>query len=491
MPAYLLHRPVYNPPMQIPGYEIKRLIGQGGMATVYLAEQRSLGRQVVLKILDTSTGLTSETVERFLNEGRIIASLNHPHIITIYDIGQAGDQIFISMEYVEGGDLRDRLLRQVFAPSEAILLVEKIAAGLAAAHDNGIVHRDVKPGNILFRRDGTPLLSDFGIAKRLSNDSDLTSTGMFVGSPNYMAPEQSESGPIDGRADIYSLGVIFYEMLTGSRTYVADSVIDVILMHKRAPIPRLPAGLEQYQELLNLMMAKSRKDRFRDTRSLIYSIGQMRRKGIVRSAAHADPGADGDTTLVRADQLGTTQTTQLPALRAPLRPLQWVLLGLLILCGIGWGVLFTIEHQLEPPARPREVATTTLEVRPTRAAVMPAGTAPEQVAQALLWLARHSLDDLRLTEPPHDSAYYYFSRMLQLDPANLEARAGMLAVAARFAILAERAIANDRFEQARGYVALGLQIDPANRTLKEMREIARGDKVGFWDAVLSLLKRDD
>jgi tRNA A-37 threonylcarbamoyl transferase component Bud32 len=477
--------------MEIPGYEIKRLIGQGGMATVYLAEQRSLGRQVVLKILDTSTGIPSETVERFLNEGRLIASLNHPHIITIYDIGQAGDQIFISMEYVEGGDLKDRLLSQVFAPFEAIELVEKVAAGLAAAHDNGIVHRDVKPGNILFRRDGTPLLSDFGIAKRLSNDSDLTSTGMFVGSPNYMAPEQSESGPIDGRADIYSLGVILYEMLTGSRTYVADSVIDVILMHKRAPIPRLPAGLEQYQELLDLMMAKPRKDRFRDTRSLMHYIAQMRRNGMLGAAARSDTNFDGDATVVRAQQSGATQTTQLPVPRTRLRPLQWVLISLLILCGIGWGVLLTIERRLEPPTRPREVATTTLEVGQTSAVAMPAGTAPEQVAQALLWLGHHSLDDLRLTEPPHDNAYYYFSRMLQLDPANPAARAGMLAIAARFALLAEQAIADDRFERARGYVALGLQIDPANRTLQEMREIARADKIGFWDAVASLLKRSE
>lgn len=477
--------------MEIPGYEIKRLIGQGGMATVYLAEQRSLGRQVVLKILDTSTGIASETVERFLNEGRIIASLNHPHIITIYDIGQAGDQIFISMEYVEGGDLKDRLLNRVFAPFEAIELVEKVAAGLAAAHDNGIVHRDVKPGNILFRRDGTPLLSDFGIAKRLSNDSDLTSTGMFVGSPNYMAPEQSESGPIDGRADIYSLGVILYEMLTGSRTYVADSVIDVILMHKRAPIPRLPAALEQYQELLNLMMAKPRKDRFRDTKSLIHYIAQMRRHNVIGSATQTNGSFHGDTTLVRSDQTGATQTTQLSTPRARLRPLQWVLISLLILCGIGWGVLLTIERRLEPPIRPREVVTTELEIGASGEAAMPAGTAPEQVAQALLWLGHHALDDLRLTEPPHDNAYYYFSRMLQLDPDNAEARAGMLAVAARFAILAEQAIAEDRFERARSFVALGLQINPANHTLQEMREIAQGDKVGFWDAVVSLLKRGE
>lgn len=489
--AYFGHGPVYNSPMEIPGYEIKRLIGQGGMATVYLAEQRSLGREVVLKILDTSTGITPETVERFLNEGRIIASLNHPHIITIYDIGQAGEQIFISMEYVEGGDLKDRLLNRMFAPVEAIDIIEKVAAGLAAAHENGIVHRDVKPGNILFRRDGTPLLSDFGIAKRLSNDSDLTSTGMFVGSPNYMAPEQSESGPIDGRADIYSLGVILYEMLTGSRAYVADSVIDVILMHKKSPVPKLPAGLEQFQELLNLMMAKSRQERFRDAESLKHFLVQMRRSGLVKSKAEMTASPDFDVTEERVTPSVGTQTTVLGApARRPITRVQWLLLSMLVLCGLGWGVLLTIEHRLEPPPRMRPVMTSQLEVRAPSEPVAPAGTAPEQVAQALLWLGRHSLDDLRLTEPARDNAYYYFSRMLQIDPANVDARQGMQAIAARFAMLAEQAIAEDRFDQARGYIALGLQIDPSNRGLSEMHDIATAAKVGFWAAVASLFKHD-
>ena len=476
--------------MEIPGYEIKRLIGQGGMATAYLAEQRSLARQVVLKILDTSTGISPETVERFLNEGRIIASLNHPHIITIYDIGQAGEQIYISMEYVEGGDLKDRLLTKVFAPFEAVDIVEKVAAGLAAAHENGIVHRDVKPGNILFRRDGTPLLSDFGIAKRLSHDSDLTSTGMFVGSPNYMAPEQSESGPIDGRADLYSLGVILYEMLTGSRTYVADSVIDVILMHKKAPVPKLPVGLEQFQELINLMMAKSRKERFRDAQSLMHFLAQMRRTGLLKSSAQMAASPDIDVTAEHARNGMATQTTILAAVTSrSLRPYQWVLLAMLVLCGVGWGVLLTIEHRLAPTTLPPVVATTKLEVPPATDSPLTSDTAPEQVAQALLWLGRHSLDDLRLTEPPRDNAYYYFSRLTQIDPANADARAGMLAIATRFAMLAEHAIADDRFEQARSYIALGLQIDPSNRTLAEMRDIASDAKVGFWDALKSLFRR--
>lgn len=194
------------------------------MAKAYLAEQVFLGREVVLKVFDSNVKRSAETTESFLNEGRIIASLNHLHIITIYDIGRSDDKVYITMEFVEGGDLKTRLQQRILVPFEAINLVAKTASGLATAHENGIVHRDVKAGNILFRNDGTPLLSDFGIAKRLSVDSDLASTGMFVGSPNYMAPEQSEAGQIDGRADIYALGVMLYEMLSGMRAYVADLV---------------------------------------------------------------------------------------------------------------------------------------------------------------------------------------------------------------------------------------------------------------------------
>ena len=162
--------------MEISAYDIKSIIGQGGMAIAYLAEQKSLKRQVVLKIFDSSVNESPETVKRFLNEARIIASLNHPHIITIFDIGQSEEKAYISMEFVEGGDLKQRMMHKVFAPVEAADVVEKVAAALAAAHESGIVHRDVKPGNVLFRKDGTPLLSDFGFAKRLSGDSDLTST---------------------------------------------------------------------------------------------------------------------------------------------------------------------------------------------------------------------------------------------------------------------------------------------------------------------------
>jgi serine/threonine protein kinase len=482
--------------MEIPGYLIERQIGQGGMATAYLAEQISLGRRVVLKVLDSKVRVTTAVVERFLNEGRLIASLNHPHIITIYDIGQSDDDVFISMEYVEGGDLKERMQQLVFAPVEAVDVIAKIASGLAAAHKNGIVHRDVKPGNILFRSDGTPLLSDFGIAKRLSGNSDLTQTGMFLGSPNYMAPEQSEDGALDGRADIYVLGVIFYEMLSGQRAYLADSVIDVIVMHKKAPIPQLPLGLEHFQVLLNLMMAKDRKERFRDAPALLHFIAEMRRSGAIKSKEQMTANPDIDIT---GEHLSTVvpepPVTRVALVQRKLAMPQVLMIGLLGLCLLGWATLLTIERQMRKPSAPHVQVAVTLDSvsNDTILNLSPLGATPTpgeslQVAQALLWLAHHSLDEFRLTAPPRDNAYYYFSRLLHIDSGNVDAAVGLRKVAAQYAFLAEREIAHDRVDAAISFIRIGLQIDPQNDTLRTLAELARNPKVGFWSAITSFFE---
>ena len=191
--------------MKVSGYKIKRTIGKGGMGTVYLATQESLERDVVLKTMSLVDAEGTEFAERFLNEGRIVASLRHPHIITIYDIGATDDILYIAMEYVDGGDLKSRLDGPL-PPHVCLELLARIGGALELAHRQGIIHRDVKPANILFRRDGTPLLSDFGIAKQIKLDAELTSTGTILGSPFYMSPEQSEGRVVDGRTETKTNG---------------------------------------------------------------------------------------------------------------------------------------------------------------------------------------------------------------------------------------------------------------------------------------------
>lgn len=481
--------------MQIPGYRIEKTIGEGGMATAYLSVQESLGRLAVLKVLNTSNRDSKENVERFLNEGRIVASLNHPNIITIYDIGIAEDFMYISMEYIEGGDLRQRLKHPISA-LEALEIIKKICSGLDIAHRKGIVHRDVKPGNILFRKNGEPLLTDFGIAKRLTMEHDLTSTGVFLGSPNYMAPEQAEDGPIDGRADIYALGVIFYEMLTGQKPYRSESVIDVIVKHKQAPVPVLPEVHEKYQPLLNLMMAKKRKNRFRDASSVLHFIHQLEQVEKEKSREeHED-----DTKKQRLRQKITTsylpeQTTRRTKTR------RWLTRGLTTVMLLSASVFAVLVYLQTRPSVVVEAPDPQLQFIPQDITLFPpipahdAAPKPQagdqdidEVTKALGWLARKSLEEQRLIEPNKDNAYYYYVRLLEINPQDVQARQGLKSVAEQIAYKAEKSLADNQFEQAGRYIQIGLKIDPESATLQKLHQLTLNSQDGLIDRLKSALQ---
>jgi serine/threonine-protein kinase PpkA len=284
--------------MEIPGYQIERLIAEGGMSSVYLAVQESLGRRVAIKVL-RKFGNTQQA-ERFLHEARIIASLANRNIITIHDVGAIGDRYYIAMEYLEGGSLAERIDHGL-PPLAALGLLERMARCLDFVHRRDIVHRDIKPSNILFHADGTPKLTDFGIAKQLDADQEVTLEGSAFGSPYYLSPEQAEGRSLDGRSDIYSLGIVFFQMLTGHKPYAESSHIETIVAHLSNPIPVLPDKLARYQGLLEQMIAKSPENRVASARELVHLIRNLRTSkakrhktlaGIGGNAAQPDSSVD-------------------------------------------------------------------------------------------------------------------------------------------------------------------------------------------------------
>lgn len=249
----------------IPGYQVIRKLGHGGMADVYLGIQESLDRKVAIKVMDPSLLRDDQFAQRFIKEAQTAAKLAHPHIITIHDVGETeGERSvyqYIVMEYLEES-LSQRLRRcGCLSPLDAVDITIKIADALDYAHRQGFIHRDIKADNIMFRADGSVVLVDFGIARAVNSTTQLTRTGTSIGTPHYMSPEQCRGEKIDGRTDIYSLGVELFEMLTGEVPYKAESAAGIILKHLQDPIPKLPVELNVYQSLIDSMMSKDREKR--------------------------------------------------------------------------------------------------------------------------------------------------------------------------------------------------------------------------------------
>ncbi|MEA3640546.1 MAG: SUMF1/EgtB/PvdO family nonheme iron enzyme [Lamprobacter sp.] len=276
--------------MEIPGYTIIRELGRGGMATVYLAKQERLGRKVALKVMQPLPNTGDDFTARFIKEGRIIAQLQHPKIVTIYDFDIVDGYHYFSMEHLPNGTLSDAILKGM-SPERAVEITCGIAEALAVAHDHGVIHRDIKPQNVLFRADGTPVLTDFGIARAAGAGADMTQVtnfGMIIGSPRYMSPEQSQSKPVDARSDLYSLGVAFYEMLTKELPYQANDVVSLAMKHCSAPIPVLEGSLKRYQPILEKLLAKRPEERFGSAQELISALNSLKADGRIETEPRAD-----------------------------------------------------------------------------------------------------------------------------------------------------------------------------------------------------------
>ena len=241
----------------------------GDLSSVYLAQEDGTSERRVFKVIkhmpDTSG---NRLFDRFLQEYEIIANIHHPNVVKIYDLGIADDHAFIAMEYLAGGSLGKRLKRALGC-AEALDYARQIALALGAIHAAGILHRDLKPANVMFRDDDTVALIDFGLAKQMKLEAAITGTGQIFGTPYYMSPEQGHADPVDERSDIYSLGCIFYEMLTGKRPFVADSPMAVIYQHTHAPRPVLVDQFDTLQPVLDRMLAVDPNERFQSVAELV------------------------------------------------------------------------------------------------------------------------------------------------------------------------------------------------------------------------------
>jgi len=256
-------------------YELVRELHASNIATVWLARDPEDGSEVALKVIHYVPDAGGDSLfDRFLQEYAIVAALEHPNIVRIVDLGVADDQAFLVMEYLSNGSLAERL-SQPLEPGAAIACTRQIAAALVGIHGAGVLHRDLKPANIMFRDDDTLALIDFGLAKNTALDAALTGAGHIFGTPYYMSPEQGHADETDQRSDLYSLGCVVHEMLTGRRPFVAASAMGVIYKHANAPRPQLPAGLQRYQRLLDGLLAVAPDERFGSATELLTALDAL------------------------------------------------------------------------------------------------------------------------------------------------------------------------------------------------------------------------
>jgi hemerythrin-like metal-binding protein len=266
---------------EIGPYRILGQIGKGGMGTVYKALHTALGRLVAIKVLTSELALDEERVARFLREAKLVASLSHPNVVGVYDAGEVGGRYYIAMELVDGPSLASYIEdKGVLDEAETLEFLRQAAAGLDAAHSKGLVHRDIKPENLLLERDRTLRIVDFGIAMDVQGVSSLTAPGVLIGTPQYMSPEQSDGQKLDARSDLYSLGVSFYEALTGAVPLQATSLISQLVMNKQEkpepPKSRRPELSDSMNNLLLRLLCKRREDRMPSARALVETIDRLR-----------------------------------------------------------------------------------------------------------------------------------------------------------------------------------------------------------------------
>jgi serine/threonine protein kinase len=333
-------------PAQIGRYKIKSELGRGGMATVYLAFDPSFNRDVAIKVLPREMLHDPQFRARFEREIKMAAGLEHPSIIPVYDVGEDDGQPYFVMRLMTGGSLSDMIARGKISLEETAGIVSKIAQGLAYAHRKHVIHRDLKPDNILFDDNGDPFISDFGVARLSESSGSLTGSGV-IGTPAYMSPEQAQGSDIDHRSDIYGLGVIVYQMLSGRQPYSADTPMGVVVKHITEPVPEIlnmvPSLPHEVDQVIKRAMAKDRNKRYANAVELAKALNLIAF------------GNEGNFTSVSNTSIRTGLQKVLP-MTQPSRGMIGVIVGALVVIVLAVGV-FLLRNQLFAP--PLEATSTT------------------------------------------------------------------------------------------------------------------------------------
>lgn len=413
--------------MDIPGYTLKRTLGKGGMASVYLAVQDKFERDVALKVMAPALSADPSFRERFLREAKIVAKISHPHIVAVYDVNEVNGIHYIAMEFHPGGDLKARI-REGLSIRESLGILRDVAKALDYAHSKGYLHRDIKPDNVLFRNDGSAVLTDFGIAKATEGDANLTQLGLVAGTPKYMSPEQARGQALSADSDLYSLGVVFYEMLTGRLPYEAADPIALGIMHLNSPIPKLEGRLAHFQPLLDQLLAKVPELRPKRGAEVVQAIDALE-----ASFDFSQPEAaasDDDATVFRpglqnAKPAAAVKPVTAPVAAAPAasadKKAPWPAIAAVVAVLVGGGAYVA----LKPHA-----ATTPAVVAPAASPVQP------QLEAAAAAYARGDL-----VAPAGQSAADYYRQALAREPGNSIALTGMQQIASAL--------------QQKGFAALG------------------------------------
>ena len=370
---------------EIRGYRLLRVLNHGGMSTIYLAEQLAPSRDVAVKVMAPHALSDEVSRRRFENEIRTIARLEHPHVVGIHELGRTADGLpYYTMPHLARGHLGQRSFQREDGSADeprVIATLRVLLSALEYAHGRGVVHRDVKAENVLFGDTEEPLLADFGIALRRGFGPRVTAAGLAVGSTAYMAPEQARGEDVDGRADLYSLGVLAWEMLTGRLPFEAGDALAMAVMHAQKPIPKLPPSLRHWQRFMNRALAKQAGHRFADAAQMTAMLGQIERRGRWSGSGAARPAV-----LQRLA-------------RTPGRV--WVAVGVLALAGVAVFSLGGNTHLDESPTPADALMADSGNHDPVSAMLQPLPEAPLQIA---VDKARQQIAQNRLTSPADDNA---------------------------------------------------------------------------------------